>query len=100
MVTRRQLTRPRAGEEWHGRRVRFAGVVAASLRHRTERQASLQFVTFEDETGLVESTPRLWRPADALGSPGPWLIEGRVHRRQHATRVEAIDARPFHQRAR
>jgi DNA polymerase-3 subunit alpha/error-prone DNA polymerase len=81
-----------------GWRARFVGLIAASRRHRTERGRLMQFVTFEDETGLVESTLRLEGPGDALSSPGPWLLDGLVQPQHRAVRVELIDARPFHQR--
>lgn len=81
-----------------GWRARFAGVVCASRRHRTESDSLMQFVTFEDETGLVETTLRLGTPGDALSSPGPWLLDGLVHVEHRAVRVELIEARPFHHR--
>lgn len=81
-----------------GWRARFTGLIAASRRHRTSRGKLLQLVTFEDETGLVESTLRLAAPTDALSSPGPWLLDGLVQLRQRAVSVELVDARPFHQR--
>jgi DNA polymerase-3 subunit alpha/error-prone DNA polymerase len=83
-----------------GWRARFAGLIAASRRHKTERGSLMQLLTFEDETGLVETTLRLDSVRDALSSPGPWLLDGLVQQRERAVRVELIDARPFHQRPR
>jgi hypothetical protein len=60
----------------------------------------MQFVTFEDETGLVESRLRLEALHDALSSPGPWLLDGLVQVQQRAVTVELTEARPFHQRPR
>ncbi len=84
----------------NGWRARFAGLIAASRRHRTERGKLMQFVTFEDETGLVESRLRLDARHDALSSPGPWLLDGLVQLQQRAVIVELTGARPFHQRPR
>jgi DNA polymerase-3 subunit alpha/error-prone DNA polymerase len=84
----------------NGWRARFAGLIAASRRHRTERGKLMQFVTFEDETGLVESRLRLEALHDALSSPGPWLLDGLVQVQQRAVTVELIDVKPFHQRPR
>jgi DNA polymerase-3 subunit alpha/error-prone DNA polymerase len=84
----------------NGWRARFAGLIAASRRHRTERGKLMQFVTFEDETGLVESRLRLEALHDALSSPGPWLLDGLVQVQQRAVTVELTEARPFHQRPR
>lgn len=86
---------------WAGRRARFAGLVAASRRHRTEAGRSTQFITVEDETGLVEVmlAPAALAQLDPVSAPGPWLLDGLVETQGRAVRVQLIGARPFHQRA-
>jgi DNA polymerase III alpha subunit len=63
----------------------------------------VQFVTLEDECGLLEATvsPETYqRFADPIKNPGPYLVEGRVEMR-HATSVLSVaTVRPFHERER
>lgn len=81
-------------------RVRFAGTLAASRPVETSKGATMQFLTVEDETGLVETV--LFPPARAalfprLTTPGPYLFSGEV--KEDGT----VDVRwllPFFQRGR
>jgi DNA polymerase III alpha subunit len=62
-------------------RARVAGVVAATRKVRTQKGEMMQFVTIEDEVGLLESTlfPAAYRSHGAvLRALGPYIFEGRV----------------------
>jgi DNA polymerase III alpha subunit len=76
---------------------RIAGIVAASRRIETQGKRKMQFVTIEDETGVIEVvlTPGVYA---ALGDPvtnaGPFLIDGMFQ-------DDALTAKsviPFHRR--
>ena len=55
-----------------GAHVRVVGVLAASRRTPTRKGDTMQFVTLEDETGLLECTlfPRVWKRHAALTARG------------------------------
>jgi DNA polymerase-3 subunit alpha len=76
-----------------GRTVRLAGLVATSRRTQTSDNRTMQFVTLEDEWGLIEVTlfPGTCPPAAYL-TLGPYLVTGRVEE-QHD--VIAVTAREF-----
>jgi len=64
-----------------GKQVRVAGLLVASRRARTKENLFMEFVTLEDETGMVEVTlfPVTYQKYGHLvTSRGPFLIEGRV----------------------
>ncbi len=64
-----------------GQFVRVAGLMAARRRTPTKTGQSMQFLTLEDETGLVEATlfPREYkRYAALLRGLGPFVAEGTV----------------------
>jgi DNA polymerase III alpha subunit len=85
-----------------GDRARIAGVLASSARVETRGGAAMQFLTFEDETGLIEAAlfPGVRaRIAALLVASGPWLAEGRVRRDQGDALLEVTELRPFHERA-
>jgi len=64
-----------------GEQVRVAGVLVASRRARTKANLFMEFLTLEDETGLVEVTlfPRVYQKyGGIIRSRGPFLVEGTV----------------------
>ncbi|HVW27122.1 MAG TPA: PHP domain-containing protein [Polyangiaceae bacterium] len=83
-------------------RLRFAGIVSAA-RRAAAGDGVVQFVTFEDEHGLLEATvapevhARLGHPIE---NPGPYLVEGRARRRHGSTLLVVDAAQPFHLRER
>lgn len=64
-----------------GRRIRMAGFLITGKRVRTKHGDPMEFVTFEDETGLVEAVffPEAYRRFCAkLYHSGLFMLEGRV----------------------
>jgi len=75
-----------------GKQVRVAGVLAASRRARTKGNLFMEFLTLEDETGLVEVTlfPVTYQKYGHLvRSCGPFLVEGTVEDQFGALTVSA-----------
>jgi DNA-directed DNA polymerase III PolC len=71
----------RVAETRVGRRVRVAGILAARRTVPTKEGRSMQFVTLEDETGLVECTlfPDVYaRLRGTVHALGPYVAEGRI----------------------
>lgn len=90
----------RGGAGW-GSGVRIAAVVAAMRRIPT-RQGTMQFVTLEDETGLLEAVvfPAVYRRiGDRVLTPGPFLVEGIMRAEQGAVHLEVVKLEPFHERS-
>jgi DNA-directed DNA polymerase III PolC len=84
-----------------GESVQIAGVVAASRRHRTQAGQLMQFVTLEDEQGLVESVlfpSRYLALGDPVTNPGPFLVRGTVAEDHRDVHLVVTDVKPFHQR--
>jgi DNA-directed DNA polymerase III PolC len=77
-----------------GRQVAVAGVVAASRRTNTESGRPMQFITLEDETGLVDVT---LFPGNAALLPylvlGPYLATGVVEEQYGALTLNAQEVR-------
>ncbi len=74
-------------ERTRGRRVRAAGIVAARRTVPTRGGRRMQFVTLEDETGLLECTlfPAVYeRHRAVLRDLGPYLAEGRIEEQHGA----------------
>jgi len=66
-----------------GRQVRFAGWLLTGKTVRTRRGEPMEFLTFEDETGIVETTffPAAYRRFCHLIDRGrPYLLSGEVER--------------------
>jgi DNA-directed DNA polymerase III PolC len=85
-----------------GAKLRLAVIVAAMRRVPT-RQGPMQFLTVEDETGLLEAAvlpPAYRRLGERIATPGPFLIEGRLRRQQGAIHLDVGDITPFHERER
>ncbi|MFZ5571151.1 MAG: DNA polymerase III subunit alpha [Thermodesulfobacteriota bacterium] len=64
-----------------GRRIRFAGLLITGKVVRTRHDEPMEFLTFEDETGLVETTffPETYRRFCALlDRSRPYILSGRV----------------------
>jgi DNA polymerase-3 subunit alpha/error-prone DNA polymerase len=64
-----------------GRQIRFAGWLITGKLVRTRRGEPMKFLTFEDDTGVVETVffPRVYsRFAHILNNGYPYLLSGRV----------------------
>jgi DNA polymerase-3 subunit alpha/error-prone DNA polymerase len=94
----------RAGWSAHDAdRVRFAGIIAASRPHTLGKREAMQYVTFEDEEGLLEAVipPPLYRRlAGQLTTPGPYLVEGRPSEDLGHLQLIVCALSPFHERER
>lgn len=89
--------------EHRGARVSFAAIIAATRRVPVTDGAATQYVTLEDEHGLVEAqlSPRAYaRFGAAFTTPGPYLLEGRVRDRHGSLDLDIESAIPFYQRPR
>jgi DNA polymerase-3 subunit alpha len=88
LVTSRRLA------EHVGRRVRVAGLLAAARHTTTVDGREMQFVTLEDEEGLIEVTlfPSTCPLAPYL-TLGPYLVTGLVERQFDVVTVTAQDFR-------
>jgi len=77
-----------------GRPIRLGGLVATGRHAETKNGEEMQFITLEDEWGLVEVTlfPRLCSPVPHLGI-GPYIVQGDVEE-QHD--VLTVTARAFY----
>jgi DNA polymerase III subunit alpha len=86
-----------------GRFARIAGVVAATRRLVTRGGQVMQFVTFEDEHGLVETVlfPGAYATlGDPVTDPGPFLVGGRVEEDHGDVQLRVSEVLPFHRRPR
>ncbi|HEV3262179.1 MAG TPA: DNA polymerase III subunit alpha [Gemmataceae bacterium] len=90
LITSRQL------REHLGRRVHTAGLVAAARHTPTSDGRTMQFVTLEDEWGLMEVTlfPGLC-PAVAYLTLGPYLVSGTVEEDHGVVSVTAASFRLY-----
>jgi DNA-directed DNA polymerase III PolC len=80
------------------RRVRVAGVLAARRTVPTRNGTRMQFLTLEDETGLMECTlfPEAYaRHRGRIRSLGPYLAEGRVEEQYGAPTLNVERIRPL-----
>jgi DNA polymerase III subunit alpha len=81
--------------------VRIAGVVAASRRTATRGGRLMQYVTIEDESGLIETVllpGRYLALGDLVRSPGPYIVAGRLERTYGDGQVIVGQVTPFHAR--
>lgn len=81
-------------------RFRFAGIVAASRVHSTDGE-TMQFLTLEDETGLIETVipPSMYpRLAARVTMPGPYLVDGTMADDGGNLHMLIAALRPFHER--
>jgi DNA polymerase III subunit alpha len=85
-----------------GEMLRVAVTIAAMRRVPT-RQGVMQFLTVEDETGLLEGAlfpPVYRRLGERVTTPGPFLVEGKLRRQEGATHLEVTWIAPFRERQR
>jgi DNA-directed DNA polymerase III PolC len=86
-------------------RTRFAGIVAASRRHRPhgEGRRELYYLTLEDEEGLVETIippPAYPRLAPRVTTPGPYIVEGTLEEDYGHVYMVIGELLPFYDRDR
>ncbi len=85
-----------------GSRIRLL-VIMAAMRRVLTRNGIMQFLTLEDETGLLEAVvlPSFYRAlGDRVTTPGPFLMEGTLRRQQDAAHLDVFKLSPFNQRRR
>lgn len=85
-----------------GQRACVAGLVAAARRLDTRAGQVMQFVTLEDETGMVEAVlfPGVYAVlGDPVTNPGPFLMSGTVASDDGDVHLIVSDVAPFHERA-
>ena len=83
-----------------GETVRLLALVAAMRRVRTSA-GILQFLTLEDETGILEAAvqpPVYGRLGDRVTTPGPFLVAGEMRRRMGAAHLDITGLEPFYRR--
>jgi len=86
-----------------GRFVRVAAVIAATRRIVSESGRIMQFVTLEDEHGLLEAVlfPGVRdRIGERITTPGPFLVEGTMAHDEGHPHLIVARVVPFHRRAR
>jgi len=96
------ITISEAGVLRHGY-VRLAGIVATARRLESRSGRLMQFVTFEDETGLLEAVlfPGTFAfLGDPIRAPGPFLVSGRLVDEQGDVHLLLSEVTPFHERPR
>lgn len=74
------------------------GFCSGSRRVRTRGRETMQFVTMEDETGLLEGVlfPDAWRRCGGwLRSGGPFLVEGELRGAGAPAHLEVDRLLPF-----
>ncbi len=84
-----------------GELVRIAGVVAAARRLVTRGGRIMQFVTLEDEYGLIETIlfPDVYASLqDPVTNPGPFLVSGRVEEGNGDGQLRVSEVMPFYLR--
>jgi DNA polymerase III alpha subunit len=87
--------------EHAGERVAFAGIIAATRRVPLASAGVTQFITLEDEHGLVEArlSPAAYERLHlGITTPGPYLIAARVCEQQGAVHLAVESLMPFHLR--
>ena len=84
-----------------GEKVRIAGLVAAARRLVTRGDRIMQFVTLEDEHGLVETVlfPDVYASLqDPVTTPGPFIVGGRVEDDNGEVQLRVSEVLPFYLR--
>jgi DNA-directed DNA polymerase III PolC len=87
--------------EYANESVRFAGIISATRRIQTSSGKVMQFVTLEDEHGLVEGTimPEVFeRLGTLLRQPGAFLLSARVRIEHDDVTLSVVDATRFSSR--
>jgi DNA polymerase III alpha subunit len=83
--------------------VRLVGLLAAERRHRISPGETIAYLTFEDETGLLEASidPAAYRRlVPVVTTPGPYLADGDVRIDRGYVSVRLTQLRPFYERHR
>jgi DNA-directed DNA polymerase III PolC len=86
----------------NGESVSIAAVVAAARRLATRNGQIMQFVTLEDEYGLIEAVlfPGSYASlGDPVTNPGPYLVSGRVAEDHGDLHLVISGIKPFYKRA-
>ena len=94
----RKTVKARDLERRTGRRVRFAGWLVTGKVVHTKQGDPMEFLTFEDETGLIETTffPAVYRRFCHLLDGGrPYLLAGRVETDWGATTLTVDHLEPL-----
>ncbi len=81
-----------------GRQIRFAGWLITGKVVRTKNDTPMEFLTFEDETGIVETTffPRAYdRFCHLIDRGHPYLLRGKVEQNWGATTLTVSHAQPL-----
>lgn len=81
--------------------VRVAGILAASRRVRTSGGNPMQFLTLEDETGLLEAVlfPAVYEEVgERVTTPGPYLVAGSLQEEHGDVHLTVARLLPFHER--
>jgi len=81
-----------------GKRVKFAGWLITGKRVQTRRGDSMEFLTFEDETGMVETTffPETYRRfCHMVTRNRPYLLQGKVDSDWGAVMLTVDGVRPL-----
>jgi DNA polymerase III alpha subunit len=82
--------------------VRFAGLIAAARSIPIAASELGQFISLEDEHGLVEArlSPDAYaRLHPLVTTPGPFLVDARVEQRRGVLSLAILELLPFYQRA-
>ncbi len=85
-------------QKYVGRRVRIAGWLITGKKVRTRRGETMEFLTFEDDTGVVESTffPTVYKRFCHLLDWGrPYLLSGLVEENWGAVTLTVETVAPF-----
>ena len=84
-----------------GEAVTLVAFTSTTQRVVTASGNVMQYVTFEDEGGMVESviSPGVYaRLADPIDNPGPFLVDGKVEDDAGEVRLHVTELRAFHVR--
>ena len=84
-----------------GRQVRVAALVAASRKLNSAEARRMQFVTLEDEQGMIEAVlrPGVFETLDAsLSDPGPLVVSGRIEADHGDLLLAVSEVSAFHER--
>ncbi len=84
-----------------GQFVRLAAVVIASRRFADRAGRVMQFITLEDEHGLIEAflpSAALAELQDPLTAAGPLLVAGWIEGDEPSTQLRVSEVKPFHLR--
>jgi DNA polymerase-3 subunit alpha/error-prone DNA polymerase len=81
MLKNRDIVKAKDLPGFVGRRVRVAGLLITEKTVHTKHGAPMEFLTFEDDSGLIEATlfPKVYRRfCSILDRRGPFILHGKV----------------------